>query len=159
MSLFENEEFRWRETYFVLFEDCNRPSAEAVEEALHKLGGRYKVSDTRADEDGRLESLTLISPYDFAAMDISYVDGEEVIDQVLELQNDLKTASLSGEEREKLERLPRCNARFDIYHFEQVVGGEEEDDFLDPGALLIVMERLVNLSQGIGIDPQSGALV
>ena len=29
---------------------------------------------------------------------------------------------------------------------------------LDPSALLIVMEALVELTHGVGIDPQSGAL-
>lgn len=42
MSLFENDEYRWRETYFVLFEEENRPLAKDVQQALLKLDPRYK---------------------------------------------------------------------------------------------------------------------
>ena len=38
-------------------------------------------------------------------------------------------------------------------------GEGEEDEFLDPGALLIVLAKLANLCQGVGIDPQSGAVM
>jgi hypothetical protein len=30
---------------------------------------------------------------------------------------------------------------------------------LDPSALLLIMEALVKLTDGVGIDPQSGALM
>ena len=57
---------------------------------------------TCEDAQGRLESLTLTSPDDFAAMDISYVTGEEVVEQVEELSRKLMRATLTAEEREKL---------------------------------------------------------
>ena len=38
MSLFENDEYRWRETYFVLIEEGNRPSGKALQDALVELG-------------------------------------------------------------------------------------------------------------------------
>ena len=81
MSLFENDQYRWRETYFVLFEEKQRPQAKAVQESLSKLGERFRISDVRADSKGRIESLTLLCPYDYAAMDISYVAGEDVLEQ------------------------------------------------------------------------------
>jgi hypothetical protein len=63
-------------------------------------------------------------------------------------------------ERAKLARLPQCDARLDIMHFEQVVESEDgEDDMLDPSALLLVLEALVKLTGGVGIDPQAGALM
>ena len=37
MSLFENDEYRWRETYFVLFHEENRPSADAIVAALYDV--------------------------------------------------------------------------------------------------------------------------
>jgi hypothetical protein len=160
MSLFENDQYRWRETYFVLFEEKNRPTAEDTVACLKKLGSRYEVTDVRRDDYGRFESLTLLSPMDYAAMDITYLAGEDVTAHVEELQRELKTASLTSAELAKLKRLPSCNARFDVYHFEQIVSdGDDEDEFLDPGALLIVLERLAKLCHGVGIDPQSGAVM
>ena len=46
MSLFENDEYRWRETFFVLFKEEKRPTVEAVLESLGTLGGGYAVSYT-----------------------------------------------------------------------------------------------------------------
>lgn len=157
MSLFENDQYRWRETYFVLFTRDQRPAADAVHDALAELGTRYEVSNDRKDADGQFESVTLTSPYDFAAMDISYVEGDEVRAQVVELNEQFKTITLTGDEVKKIARLPDCDARFDIFHFEQVV--DAEDEFLDPGALLIVLEKLAGICGGVGIDPQSGAVM
>ncbi len=161
MSLFENDEYRWRDTYFVLFHDKDRPSADATLKSLETLGPRYKVEDVRYDDEGRLESLTLLSPDDFAAMDICYIVGKEVEEQVQNLSNEIKVGQLTKEETKKLKTLQGCNARFDIYHFEQVVVPDEDDDesFLDPGALLIVMQCLAALCHGVGIDPQTGTVL
>jgi hypothetical protein len=40
MSLFENELYRWRETYFVLFDSKNRPAAKQVIDALQEVNER-----------------------------------------------------------------------------------------------------------------------
>ena len=46
------------------------------------------------------------------------------------------------------------------FHFEQVAGSNhEEEDFLDPGGLLIVLERLAELCRGVSVDPQSGSFM
>jgi hypothetical protein len=161
MSLFENDAYRWRDTYFVLFHEEDRPSCEAMVEALQTLGPRYCLQDVRRDEQGRLESLTLLSPDDFSAMDISYVSGEEVTEQVESLTSELRSGKLTREESDSLRRVQGCDARFDIYHFEQVVLPDDDDDegFLDPGALLIVLQYLAKLCKGVSIDPQSGTVV
>ncbi len=162
MSLFENEEYRWRETYFVLFSEKHRPQADKVVTALEELGTRYEISEVRKDSKGRFESLTLISPLDFAAMDISYIAGEEVTAQVAEFNQQIKTMTLTAEEMKKAGRLPGCNARFDIYHFEHVLetsDNGEEDEYLDPGALLVVLECLAKLTHGVSVDPASGAIM
>jgi hypothetical protein len=161
MSLFGDGQYQWRETYFVLFQQANRPQADGVVKALTGNDGRFQVSDVRADEEGRLESLTLKSPDDFAAMDITYVTGEEVTEQIEELSREVSKATLTEEDREKLRTLYECDGRYDIFHFEQVLSADDgsEDDFLDPAALLIVMERLSELCQGVAVDPQSGSLM
>ena len=93
-------------------------------------------------------------------MDVSYVCGDEVIEQTRELTDELKAADPDGVDRSLLARLGGLDARFDIYHFEEVVSGNSEDDeFMDPGCLLQVMEELTQLVDGVGVDPASGALL
>jgi hypothetical protein len=164
MSTFEREEYKWRETYFVLFDSCKRPTLKQVEHVLHELSDRFELSNARADEDGRFESITVISPDDYAALDISYESGEEVQEQGAAFHKELKGAACDADERSKLARLPKCDARFDLLHFEQVTDDEppeedELDEMLDPSALLIVLDALVELTAGVGVDPQSGTLL
>jgi|CXWL01.1.fsa_nt_gi hypothetical protein len=162
MSLFENDLYQWRETYFVLFPQSNRPSAAAVATALRRQDPHYEVSEVVANKAGLLESLTIRSPEDSSAMDITFVAGEEVTEQREELLNTLAKSTLRDGDRDKLNFLGECDSRFDIYHFEEAsfVGGDEDaDDPLDPGALLLVMECLAKLCQGVSIDPQSGSLM
>ena len=161
MSLFEDDQYSWRETFFILFDVADRPTAQQLENAIKKLGSSYDVNNLSADEEGRFESLTLRSPDDYAAMDISFASGDEVSEHGAELAADMKAMTLSDEERVQLARLSECNAQFDVYHFEQIIltGDEEEDELFDPGSLLIVLERLAQLCKGIVVDPQSGSLV
>ncbi|MBC8352365.1 MAG: hypothetical protein H8E66_10285 [Planctomycetes bacterium] len=162
MSLFENKLYQWRETYFVLFVQPTRPQAAAVAATLKEQDSHYELENIVANEVGQLESLTLRSPEDSSAMDITFVTGEEVTEQREELLNSLAKSTLGEGDRDKLNFLGDCDSRFDIYHFEQasfIGGDEDEDDPLDPGALLIVMECLAMLCDGVGIDPQSGSLM
>ncbi len=48
MSLFEDEQYRWRDTYFVLFNEPDQPATEVVLAALTSLGPRYVVKDAPA---------------------------------------------------------------------------------------------------------------
>jgi hypothetical protein len=159
MSLFANGNYRWRETYFVLFERAKLPSPRDMKQALGELGAGYEITDESLAEDGCLEALTVISVDDFAAMDISLVTGEEVDEQIAQLQAESSGWELTEPEQAKLERLPQCNARFDIYHFQRVVDNgseDEEEELMDPGSLLAVLDRLTQLCDGIGVDPQAG---
>jgi hypothetical protein len=163
MSLFENEEYQWRETYFVLFDAERRPSAVELAELLQRIDPRYRIDDVRSNAEGQFESLTLRSPDDYAAMDITCVQGDEVREQVAELVVELK-GNASEADRKTLRRLGQCTGRIEVYHFEQLVfvGAAEEnepDDFMDPGSLLVVLEKIAQLCDGIVVDPQAGALL
>lgn len=161
MSTFENHDYKWRETYFVLFQSKNRPTLEQVRQKLSKLNRRFALSEGEADEEGRFQSITIRSPQDYAAMDISYESGDEVMEQLAELQRDMK-GSIDASDRPKFEQLTQCDAKFDILHFEQVSDADEAEDdgeMLDPSALLNVMDALMELTRGVGIDPQSGSLM
>jgi hypothetical protein len=117
--------------------------------------------EIRADEQEQFESLTVVSPQDFAGMDITYDAGEDVVLQVEELVKELARSTLTPEDRSKLKRIKQFGARFEIFHFEQIVAGssESDDEYLDPGGLLIVMQKLAEHCGGIAVDPQSGAFM
>jgi len=71
---------------------------------------------------------------------------------------EFKTMTLVGDEGKKLSLLSKCDARFDIFHFEQI-DGQTDDAYLDPGGLLLVMQKLSELSGGVALDPQSHSLL
>lgn len=161
MSTFDNEDFLWRETYFVLFDAKRRPLLADVQRALKSATDRVQFANASADDEGRIESLTILAPEDFAALDISYESGDSVREQVSALNAEMKRSTVL--DPGKLDRLPKCNARLDVMHFEQVGGAEDEGDpmssMFDPSSLLIVMETLVTLTDGLGVDPQTGMFV
>jgi hypothetical protein len=162
MSTFESAGYQWRETYFVLFDSLRRPSVDSISKTVSKLSRRFQLKNVTGDDTGMFESLTVVSPEDYAALDISYESGVEVREQGATLAAEMKAGAADAEERAKLARLPRCDARFDILHFEQVINTaaeEETDEMLDPSALLIVLDALVELTKGVGIDPQSGTVM
>ena len=53
MSLFENDEYQWRETYFVLFDAQKRPAAHEFEAMLKGLNPSYEIRDVRGDDAGK----------------------------------------------------------------------------------------------------------
>ena len=156
MSLFEDSNYQYRDTYFVFFKKENRPSLDKIESTLAELGTRYQTLKS-SEKDGEFESLTFVSPYDYSAMDIAVVLGEEVSSQISELMEDFKSMTLTGDDSAKIAELESCDSRFDIFHFENIQGGGE-DEFLDPGGLLLLMEKLSSLSEGVALDPQSNSL-
>jgi hypothetical protein len=162
--MFEDRQYQWRETYFVLFDPAQRPKLDALEKKLSVAGrSHFAVTNAATDKKGRIESLTVLSPDDFAALDISYLSGPEVREEARTLAKELTGPGCQPEERERIERLKRYEGRFDVLHFEKVsdhggTGGEEEGMF-DPSGLLIVLDALVELTGGIAVDPQSGAML
>jgi len=162
MSMFEREDYAWRETYFVLFDRAKRPTMNAVEKVLRHLPGRFELSHQTSDSDGLFEAATLISPSDYAALEIAFVEGEEVTEHAAGLIEEMKATAADAAERKKLAQLAHADARLDVMHFQNVdndESDEDEDEMFDPAALLVVLEALAKLTGGVGIDPQSGCLM
>jgi len=157
MSLFGNPRYRYRETYFVLFEPENRPSEHELIAAIEELGDRYEIKEIHRDPEEVMESMTIVAPSDFAGLDLTYVEGEEVMELVAELNDQFKTITLTGDELKKVASINNCTSRFDVLHFEEISHGE--DDFLDPGSLLTVIEKIASLCKGVGIDRESLTII
>jgi len=163
MSMFENGHYRWRETYFVMFRSGNRPTLQAVKETLSGLNANYVLTNLNANDSGLCESLTLLSPDDFAALDICYVDGVEVLEHGAELVAEMRSSVADANEEAALERINQCDGRFDVLHFEHVAGlpedADESDEILDPSALILVLSALATLTNGVAVDPQAGSIL
>ena len=161
MSMFEDNRYRWRETYFVLFDTAKRPKLDAVQKKLAALNKRFQLTNLNADEGGFADSLTLISPDDFAAIDICYTEGAEVVEQGDALIADLKKAGSDVPPPVSWEQLKKYEARFDVLHFEQVPQDDEDEEegMLDPSTLLLVLGTLAKLTGGVAIDPQAGTFL
>ena len=121
MSLFENEEYQWRETFFILFQEENQPTTQRIEQVLRALDARFVLRDVKSDEAGRFESLTLESPDDYSAMDISLVRGDEVVEQTNEIKPELLKCAVGNKEKLLINSLSEFRCRYDIYHFEHSV--------------------------------------
>jgi hypothetical protein len=161
--MFEDSSYRWRETYFVLFEAKKRPKLTGVTKTLSALNKRFQLTNLSADDNGQIDSLTLISPDDYAALDICYTGGAEVLEQVAALVEDLKKAGADSPPPVPWGKIKQYDGRFDVLHFEQVpedVAEDAEDDgMLDPSALLIVLGALAELTEGVAVDPQAGTFL
>jgi hypothetical protein len=167
MSMFEDSQYRWRETYFVLFDASHRPTLKMVQRTLSGLNEHYVLRNLSADEEGRFDSLTLLSPDDFAALDICYTGGEEVLEHAASLAKEMAPVAREMCQPDALRRILRCDGRFDVLHFEQVPEGEceeenqgdEADEMLDPSTLLLVLGALAKITNGVAVDPQAGTFL
>jgi hypothetical protein len=160
MSLFEHSSFQYRETCFVLFPKENRPKLNSVTEAIESLGDRYKLGESESNDEGYLESISVFCPNDHAALDISYLDGEDVSEHLEELSEEFPSDSLEQSEREKWNKAQSFSARIDLFHFEEVSSEMEPDEgLLDPGAMLVILQTIANLTGGVGVDPSAGTVV
>ena len=163
MSLFGNPDYRWRETYLILFPAEHRPTVTAVRKAFASVREHLELIDVRGSEEELLESLTVHSPEDYSAMDVSYVDGEEVTEQLPELVQELRQNAADEEERGQVKLVEKSSARLDVMHFQKRSAGEseeeDEDAFMDPGGVLRVLALLGRVCRGVAVDPQSGVIV
>lgn len=158
-----DEQLEWRDTYFVLFKQSDRPTLTQVEAAITETSRRLKLENLEADEDGMFESLLVQAPQDNAALEISYERGEAVIEQSAELAKQLRDEL----GLKQLQQMLKSDARLDVMLFERVRDGESESEddeewetgALDPSSLLNVVEALAKLTGGLPIDPASGAIL
>jgi hypothetical protein len=156
MSELDEQGLQWRDTYFVWFPAERRPKLKQVETALKALPEHFELKFPEQDDEGGFDSITLFSSADHSALEISYLAGDDLREQAQQLAEEIKENDDAP--RQRLARLAACDARFDIMLFEQVDEDADDDDLFDPSTLLVVLEALAKLVDGIGVDPQSGLL-
>lgn len=157
MSLFEDDDYQFCDTFFIFFDAEKHPTLDAVVSALESGGERYELSESR-ERDGKFEAITVRCPHDSSAMDITVVVGEEVREQIQELVSEFRNMSLDGEDYKKLMKIDKATGRLDVYHFERLAESSDEA-MLDPGGLFLVIDKLNAICDGVGHDPQSKTLI
>ena len=159
-----DDQLEWRDTYFILFQQTDRPTLTQVEAAITESSRKLRLENLEADEDGMFESVLVQAPQDNAALEISYETGDAVIAQSADLAKQLK----DDLKAKQLQRMLKADARLDVMLFERVrdedLGGDEDDEewqagSLDPASLLNVVDALAKLTGGLPIDPASGAIL
>ena len=79
-------------------------------------------------------------------------------EQLVEIKKEFQGTKLPPDEQAKFEHMLKSDARLDVYHFQHVEDGQDDEE-LDPGSLLLVMGKLAKLCHGVSFDPQSGTLL
>ncbi len=120
MSIFDDDRYCWRETYLVMLDRSQRPTASETARCLQKQGVCLEITNLRSDADGWLESLTVISPNDNAAVEIQYFEGDEIAAEFAALADELERHELSAKERKKIDRSRNFFAKIELRHFEQL---------------------------------------
>ena len=118
MTLFDDNRYDWRETYFVYFESSHRPKLSEVRRALRMYAPFISTLDYKTEPDGSLAAMTIASYEDHAALEIVYREGDNVAAEARQLAHSLKEDA-SKEECLKLQKIVRYKTRLDVHHFEQ----------------------------------------
>ena len=90
MSLFDNPEYRWRETYLLFHKKTNRTSVDKIRHAISGIRGHYQIEQLVANEHGDFESATVFAEEAFSAIDMIYIEDEQIHEQILEIQTEMK---------------------------------------------------------------------
>ena len=118
MTLFDDDRYDWRETYFVYFESSHRPKLPDVRRALQTYAPFFHILNSKAAPDGNLVEMTIASYEDHAALEIVYQEGDHILTEARHLAQTLEKDASAGE-RLQLQKIVQYKMRFDIHHFEQ----------------------------------------
>jgi hypothetical protein len=121
MTLFEDDRYDWRETYFVYFESSLRPKLPEIRRAMQTYAPFFSILDSKAEANGNLVSMTIASYENHAALEITYREGNDVAAESEHLFRTLKKGA-SPEELVLLKKIDHCKNRLDVHHFEQTAG-------------------------------------
>ena len=122
MSLFDDNQYCWRETYLVMLDRLKRPVMSETVQRLQKLDGRLEITSPHDNAHGLLESLVVVAPNDSAAVEIRYCEGAGVMKEFAVLADELERHEPGTKERKKIIRAREFTAKIELLHFEQIQG-------------------------------------
>ena len=121
MTLFDDDRYDWRETYFVYFESSHRPKLPDVRRALKAYAPFFHILHSKSDPTGNLLEMTVASYEDHAALEIVYREGNDILNEARHLALSMEKDASEGEHTQ-LQKIAQCKTRFDVHHFEQTAG-------------------------------------
>ena len=132
MSTFDDDRYQWRETYFVLFDPAKKPLLHDIRTALDSMFRSLHVRESLADEQGRIESLSVASYDDLAATDLVYQCGDHVVAETNAVTEAMLLSKVSPKNRAKIEKAGKCRAKLEVLHFEQMEPIRHSESQEDP---------------------------
>ncbi|MDR0522580.1 MAG: hypothetical protein LBH00_12120 [Planctomycetaceae bacterium] len=118
MTLFDDNRYDWRETYFIYCEPEHRPELTEFYRVLRTHAPLLSVTEGETEPDDLIRKLTIASYEDHAAVEAVYREGDDILAEARLLVHSL-TKDASECNTGQLQKVSRCRARFDIHHFEQ----------------------------------------
>jgi len=118
MTLFEDDRYDWRETYFVYFESSHRPKLPEIRRALQTHAPLFSILNSKAESNENLVEIIIASYEDHAALEIVYREGKDILTEIRQLVRSLKKEATT-EELLQLQKIVQSKTRFDVHHFEQ----------------------------------------
>ena len=146
MSTFEDDRYQWRETYFVLFDPAKKPLLHEIRKELELMFRSLEVREAMTDERGGVESLSVASYDDFAAIDLIYQCGEHVVTETNAITEEM-LLSTSSKNRKKFEQVREYRARLDVLHFEQMEPINPSEPQEDPVFTFATFPNAVSLNE------------
>ncbi len=161
MSMFDHPEYEWRETFFLFHRPDKRPMAADVKQSLMVANPGFEICELHGNDEGELASMTVIATETYSAIDLSYAESDDLGEQIAELKQEL--TPIDDDERKKMNRISGSDMRLDLLHFERMIPGSEDGDdtggFFDPGALILIINTIAKMSEGVGVDPVSATIM
>ncbi|MDR3109304.1 MAG: hypothetical protein LBU65_06405 [Planctomycetaceae bacterium] len=131
MSLFEDPDYEWRETYFVFTDKKHRPSQHDVKHGLRRSMPSLKIRLERKSIDGGLDFLSVVSDESHSGIDIIWSAGEflgaELDALAIELE---KTAS--PRDLQQIKKIKHATAKIEIMHFGHIIKGTPTENSPNP---------------------------
>lgn len=111
-------------------------------------------------DENFLDHIILDAPDDGCALEVQYSQGPHVCREMRALYK-TNRHFLTPHEQDIWNRIINIPARYEVLLFQNITSvpvKSELENSLDPGALLGVLEILMNISHGTVLDPQSGTV-
>lgn len=120
-TLFDDERFTWRETFFILLEPQQRPRQDDVQALLRTVPGRVRLLDASPASGVLLGTMTVMSLDDHSAVEIRYSQDPAIAEEMKSLAKTfLDTAT--HKEVALLKKAIHLPAKIEMQHFEQTAG-------------------------------------
>ncbi len=166
MSLFDNPDYQWRETYFVYYARCKMPRLEEAVGRMRKRIPGVCATETARDEKGNLQAVSILFPDSPSGVELILSSPDDMDKPIEEAKNMLDDMP----DKRTRHALCRSDSRVDILHFERTGNKRIEHDLFDseddhnpedfdPSSMFTLIDQLIDLTKGVAIDPQSGMVV